>query len=117
MTLKHFLKSAVVGIAVAALVLIVGVAGEVAWLTLGLPGVHRTTVAPRTNVAAGTPSGGGIRVNATLYDRSDTISESDADISVLPSYILAGVGLMVGFRWAYRRDSARALRGQSGQAS
>jgi hypothetical protein len=115
MSLKHFLKSAGVGIAVAVLVLVVGVAGEVAWLALGLPGVHSATVAPRTNVAAGTPSNSGFRVSATFYDRSDTISESDAEISVLPSYTLAAVGLVIGFWWTYRRDSARNLGGQSGE--
>jgi hypothetical protein len=44
MNLKHFVKSAGVGILIGVLVLVLGAAGELAWLALGLPGVHRTVV-------------------------------------------------------------------------
>jgi hypothetical protein len=93
MTPKQFLKSAGVGIAVAAIVLVIGVAGEVAWLGLGLPGVHRTTVTP-TNDAATTSDIG-----------STIISESYADISTVPTIIASGVGLVGGFWWRSRRIS------------
>jgi hypothetical protein len=108
MSLKQILKNAGAGMAAAALLLVVGLAGEVAWLALGLPGVHRAVVAPETDVAAGTPSRGPAHARATVFDRSDTLSESDAEISSVPAYGLAVMGLIVGFRWAYVRDLARA---------
>jgi hypothetical protein len=43
MTVKHFLKSAIVGIAVAGLVLILGVAGQMAWVVTRSPSVHETS--------------------------------------------------------------------------
>jgi hypothetical protein len=94
MSLSRFFKSARVGISVALMVLVIGVAGEVAWLALGLPGVHRTAVAPTADVGAGTPQA------TTLYDRSETISESYVD---MPFVIPAILGLVVGFWWAFRR--------------
>jgi hypothetical protein len=36
-------------------VLVLGMAGELAWLALELPGVHRTAVASPTHVGSGTP--------------------------------------------------------------
>lgn len=48
MTLKHFLKRAVIGIAVALMVLVIGVVGQMAWPTLRLPGVHRAGGAAAT---------------------------------------------------------------------
>jgi hypothetical protein len=115
MSLKHFLKSAGVGIAVALIVLVIGVAGEVAWLALGLPGVHRTAVAPRPTPERAPQNLSAIQTT-TFYDRSETISDSYADVSLVPSLILAILGLVVGFVWAFRRDSARTIRGQSGDA-
>jgi hypothetical protein len=105
MSLSRFLKSAGVGIAVAVLVLVLGVAGQIAWVASGLPGVHRTTLAPTTT---------------TTDDRSETISESYVDIrwvSFTPSLVLALAGLLVGFSWASRRNSARSLGAGSGEAS
>jgi hypothetical protein len=115
MSLNRFIKSAGVGILVAALVLVIGVAGEVAWLALGLPGVHWTAVTPRPTPERAPQNLSGIHTTI-LYDRSETISESYADVSSVPTYILAAVGLIVGSWWAYRRDSARTPRGQSGDA-
>jgi hypothetical protein len=40
-----------------------------------------------------------------------------AEFNVVLLFILAAVGLIVGFWWAYRRDSTRALRRQFGEAS
>jgi H+/Cl- antiporter ClcA len=100
MSLIRFIKSAGFGISLALIVLIVGLAIQTAWLVLGLPGVRRTVVAPTTP----------INLVTRVYDRSETISESYADISFVPSYILAAVGLVSGFWWVYRRDPARRLR-------
>jgi hypothetical protein len=105
MNLKRFVKSAVISVAVALLVLVLGVAGEITWLVLGLPGVHRTGGAPATALSIG----------MTYFD-DDTISQSDAYISSIPTYTLAVVGLIVGFWWACRRESARTLREQSAEA-
>jgi hypothetical protein len=92
MSLQHLLKSAIVGIAVAGLVLVLGVAGEVTWLALGLPGVHRTGGAPATAIS----------VETTNFDVR-TVSESHAYVSIVPTYALAGAGLIVGFWRVYRR--------------
>jgi|SRR5579864_4090445 len=115
MKLKPFVKSAFVGIAVALMVLVIGVAGEVAWLALGLPGVHRTAVAPRPTPERAPQNPSGIHMTA-LYDRSETISESYADVSIVPMYILAAVGLIVGSWWSFRRDRDRTPRRPSGDA-
>jgi len=102
MSPKHFLKSAGVGIAVALIVLVIGVAGQVAWAMLGLPGVHRTVVAPRPTPERA-PQNLSVIHTTTLYDRSETIAESYTDISFVPFYFLAAVGAVVGFWWAFRR--------------
>jgi hypothetical protein len=115
MNLKHILKSARVGIAVALTVLVMGVAGELAWLALGLPGVHWTAVAPRPTPERAPQNLSGIHTTI-LYDRSETISESYADVSIVPTYILAAVGLIVGSWWSFKRDRDRTHRGQSGGA-
>lgn len=100
MSLKQFLKSARVGIMVALIVLVVGVAGEIAWLAFGLPGVHRTTVTPASRVPATVAS----MDSANFSVR--TVSESYTDISIAPTFVLSGVGLVVGFWWAYRRGQS-----------
>jgi hypothetical protein len=115
MSIKHFLKSARVGIAVALIVLVIGVAGEVAWLALGLPGVHWAAVAPRPTPERTPQNLSGIHTTI-LYDRSEMISESYADVSIVPTYILAAVGLIVGSWWSFKRDRDRTHRGQSGDA-
>jgi hypothetical protein len=96
MTGTHFLKSTGFGIALALLVLVIIVAGEVAWLELGLPGGHRATFTPTNDVATGTD------------DRSTTISESYADfrwVSFTPSLALSALGLVGGFWWRSGRIS------------
>jgi hypothetical protein len=115
MNLKRLLKSARFGFAVALSVLVVGVAGEVAWLALGLPGVDRPAVASRPTPERARQNLSGIHATI-LYDRSETISDSYADVSIVPPYILAAVGLIVGSWWSFRRDRDRTPRGPSGKA-
>jgi hypothetical protein len=68
MASRDLLKSAVVGIAVAVLVLVIGVAGQVAWVVWRLPGIHegsgKIPVTSETTV---------------MFDRSVTVSESYTD--------------------------------------
>jgi hypothetical protein len=96
---------------------VVGVAGEVAWLALGLPGVHRTS----RNVPVTTSGKVPVASSATsLTDRSETVSESYTDftwtpVHWAPSFILALAGLVAGFSWEYRRHRARTHRGQPGE--
>ncbi len=97
MSLIRFIKSAGFGISLALFVFVVGLAGESAWLAWGLPGVHRTVVAPTTPIT----------LVRRMYDRSETISESYVDISLVPSYILAAVGLVGGSWWAFKRRPTR----------
>jgi hypothetical protein len=99
-TATHFLKSARVGITVALIVFVMGVAGEVVWLAMELPGVHRTTSSPPGNAPATAVSTG-----STYFDVK-TVSESTTDLSLVPTFVLAGVGLIVGFWRASRRDGA-----------
>jgi hypothetical protein len=110
MTFKHFLNSAGVSIAVAVLFLVLGVAGELAWFVWRSPGIHQTSAS--VPVVSNTTS---------MSDRSVTISESYTDfrwtpVHWAPSVILALAGLLAGFSWAHRRNAARRLRGQSGEA-
>ena len=91
MTLTRLLKSAGIGIAVALMVLVIGVAGQMAWLALGLPDVHWTAVAPRPTPERA-PQNLSVIDTTTLSDRSETISDSYADVSLLPSLILAILG-------------------------
>lgn len=60
-SLQHFLKSVGVGIVVALNILLVGVAGQVAWLALGLPGVHRTAGQPVSVKLAGIHNRSGVQ--------------------------------------------------------
>jgi hypothetical protein len=115
MGVKLFFKSALIGIAVALIVLVIGVAGEVAWLALGLPGVHWTAVASRPTQERA-PQNLSVIHTTTFYDRSETISDSHADVSIVPTFILAAVGLIVGSWWSFRRDRDRTPRGPSGEA-
>ena|ERR1700683_2935984 len=106
----HFLKSAGVGIAVALIVLVVGMAGQVAWVVLRLPRVHQ--------ISASVPV---VSNTTSRADRSVTVSDSYTDFRWTPVYrapsvILALAGLVAGFSWAHRRKAARRLRARSGEA-
>jgi hypothetical protein len=92
MSLSRFLKSAGVGVLVAVLVLVLGVAGQVAWVVLGL-------------LSRGDAGSNAVRIDFAVPWFS------------FASGIFAIVGLLVGFSWAHRRHRARTLRGQSGEAS
>src|ERR1700683_4900112 len=113
MTLTRLLKSAGIGIAVALMVLVIGVAGQMAWLALGLPDVHWTAVAPRPTPERA-PQNLSVIDTTTLSDRSETISDSYADVSLLPSLILAILGWLTasggGSGW-------RVLQPQSSRVS
>jgi hypothetical protein len=91
MSLKQFLKSARGGMAVAVLVLILGVAGQMAWVVTRSPSVHETS--GKVPVASSATS---------LTDRSETVSESYTDFTWTPVHwapplILALGGLVAGF--------------------
>jgi hypothetical protein len=86
MSLIRFIRSAIVGIAVAVLVLILGVAGEIAWFVLRLRESDESAV-------------GGVF--------------SWVSLPGAPALILAAVGLVSGFVWAFRRYPARRLRAPS----
>jgi hypothetical protein len=77
MSLKQILKSAGVGILVAVLVLVIGVAGQMAWVVLRLP------------------------------DQPSGETWTWQPISAAPPFAMAVVGFLVGFVWAFRRHSAR----------
>jgi heme/copper-type cytochrome/quinol oxidase subunit 2 len=100
LVIKHFLRSACVGITVALIVLVIGVSAQVAWAISTSATTHQSGVSvpmlPHVTSAS---------------DRSTTISESYTDftwVSFAPSLTLGVSGLMVGFRWAYRRGQAGA---------
>lgn len=92
MPVKRIIKSAGVGIAVAIVIFIFGVGGEVAWVTFGLPGVHWVKDVPTIDAAT------------TTDDRSTTVSESHADISFVPVFVATAIGLVGGFSWAFGRN-------------
>jgi hypothetical protein len=88
-SLKLFLKSAGIGILVALLVLVVGVAGQVAWVVLRL---------------------------LSRGDAGSNVVRIDFVVPSFASGIFAIVGLIVGFWWAFRRRPAQTPRTGSEEA-
>jgi hypothetical protein len=92
MTLKPLLKSAGVGIAASALVLVASVAGQLAWATWQSPAFHQTA-RPSAN---------------TSSDDDFTVQtvEDIAAVTAPPWYVaaLAGVVLVTAAGWQLRRS-------------